>query len=67
MTVGEAVRKARKSKGFTLHKLAEKAGVSPMTISNAEKDRFYPSLLTMVSLADALEISLDELVGRTRR
>lgn len=64
MTVGEAMRKAREAKGFTQRKLAAKVGITNTTISNCETDRHYPNLFTVISIADVLGISLDDLVGR---
>jgi len=65
MTTGQAIKKARKRKGFTQAKVAAKLGVAQTTISFWETDRFYPSLMLAICLADVLGITLDELVGRT--
>lgn len=64
MTIGESIRKARKAKGWTLQKLAEKSGVCFATIWYWERDKSTPSIILLICIADALEISLDELVGR---
>ena len=64
MTIGEAIRTARESRGFTITKLSEKSGVHYETIWNWEKDKVIPSVFLLSCIADVLEISLDELVGR---
>jgi transcriptional regulator with XRE-family HTH domain len=55
----------RKNKGWSQQKLAEKAGLSYVTITKIEQGRAKePTIQTMVKLADALGVSLDEMVGR---
>lgn len=63
MTVGEHVRAARKAAGLRQIDLEELSGVSAVAISLIERDVNLPSLSTAELLADALEISIDELVG----
>lgn len=65
MTIGEAMRKARQNKGWTQKQLAEESGVNMLSISFYETGRAFPSLLNLISLADALGVTLDDLVGRT--
>lgn len=65
MTTGEHMEAARKRAKLTRPELREKSGVAVMTIYNAERDRISPTLFTMMCLADALKISLDEYIGRT--
>lgn len=63
MTVGESVKKAREAAGLTRTALADISGVASRTISSIERDERGPSVRTAEILADALEISIDELVG----
>ena len=63
-TIGEAMKIARVSRGYTAEKLSEATGVCKTTIYHAEQGRTYPSILTLLTLADELRISLDEYVGR---
>lgn len=65
LTIGEAIRKARKSKGYTISDLARKAGITFQTLIKWEKGDTYPNLFNLIPIADVLNISLDELVGRT--
>jgi transcriptional regulator with XRE-family HTH domain len=64
MTIGNSIRKARESKGYSRRELAEAAGISVSTFENWEFDRFYPALFGLICVADVLEMSLDELIGR---
>ena len=64
-TIGEAMRKARCEAGIRQTKLAECSGVNAALISDYERGMRYPNVLTLVSLADALGISIDEYIGRT--
>ena len=57
--------KLRKEKGWSQEKLAVESEISYNTIIKIEKDRIQnPSIETVIKFADALEVSLDELVGR---
>lgn len=64
MTIGESIRKARKERGYSREHLARKAKISHMTITRWELDMSYPNLLSLWDIANVLDISLDELVGR---
>ena len=65
MTIGQSMRACREKKQITQLELAEKIGTSNMTVSNWETDRFSPSLIMLMSVADVLKVSIDELIGRT--
>ena len=59
------VKELRKLKGWSQQKLAERAGLSFNAITKIEQGLAKsPTLNTLIKLSDALEISLDELVGR---
>lgn len=63
--LGKRVKEYRKQKGLTQQKLAEKTGLSFNTITKIEQGiGDSPTLKTLVKLADALGVSIDELVGR---
>ena len=60
------VKKLRAKKGWSQQKLAEAASLSYATITKLEQGRAKePAIHTLVKLADALDVTLDELVGRT--
>jgi DNA-binding XRE family transcriptional regulator len=57
------MRKARKKKRMTVDELAERSGYHAKQIWSWEKDTFLPRLTAVIDIADALGISIDELVG----
>lgn len=65
-TIGETIRESRKGLGMTQAQLAKKAGLCKRALENWERGTRMPSLPGLLSLADALDMSLDDLVGRTR-
>lgn len=60
----ESIRRARERAGLTQKELAAHLGVDAMQLSRWETGRLTPRLKTAADIADALDISLDELVGR---
>jgi transcriptional regulator with XRE-family HTH domain len=55
----------RKQKRWSQEKLAQEAGISYNTLIKLERNGIKnPKIETVIKLADALEVSLDELVGR---
>lgn len=65
MTVGQNINNARKKRGITIEELAEKADVSRDTICGWLYQDKRPDTVLLMAVADVLEMSLDELVGRT--
>lgn len=64
ITLGEAMKKARESKGMRQQDLYEASGVHRSAISDYECGKRIPNVLAAWSIADALGISIDRLVGR---
>ena len=64
MTIGESIRNCRNNKGLSQIELADSIRCKSCQISQWETGRMFPSILSCITLADALEVSLDELVGR---
>lgn len=64
MTIGQSIKSCRKKKCLTQKALAEMIGTSSMNVSFWETDRFSPSLIFLISMADVLKVSIDELIGR---
>jgi len=55
----------RKQKGWTQEKLARESDISYNTLIKLERKGIKnPKIETVIKLANALEVSLDELVGR---
>jgi transcriptional regulator with XRE-family HTH domain len=55
----------RKQKGWSQERLAKESGISYNTLIKLERNGIKnPKIETVIKLADALKVSLDELVGR---
>ena len=61
ISIGNRIKEYRKAKGWTQEKLGEKSGVEPSNISHIERAATKLSLPTMVNIANALGVTLDEL------
>lgn len=59
------IEAARKAKGYTRPDLAQIIGVAQGTIFAWERGTRTPELAKAVRMADALEVSLDYLLGRS--
>ena len=62
---GQNLKKIRKTKGFTQKQLAELAKSGERTIQQYEANDRRPSFDALIALADALDVTLDYLVGRS--
>lgn len=60
--VGRNVRRIRKAKGLTQEVLAELSGVSQQYVSELERGRRNPSVITLYVLAQAMGVSHVDLV-----
>ena len=67
MTFNEMLIKRRKEVGQTQDDLADKLGVSRQSVSKWENGECMPDSEKLIKLSDVLDISLDELTGRTER
>lgn len=56
------LKEVRKSKNVTQVELSEKTGLTQQVISTYERGEFTPQLSNAKIIADALGVSLDELV-----
>ncbi len=61
ISIGKRIKTIRVAKGWTQASLAEKSGVEPSNISHIERAATKLSLPTLVNIANALEVTLDEL------
>ena len=61
--LGSRIRKHRKQLGWTQEVLAERVNVSTSFIGHVERGTRKASLETLVSLANALNVSLDYLLA----
>jgi len=65
MTLGQAIREIRQEVGVTQKNLAEAAGIDQSYLSMIESDqRRNPGTKVIARLAQALQISIDDLVSR---
>lgn len=63
--LAKRVKEFRNQKSWSQQKLAEKTGLSFNTITKIEQGiGNSPTLKTLLKLADAFGVALDELVGR---
>lgn len=62
--IGLQIRTLRKTRNLYQNTLAEISGVRRERISNIEHGKYCPKITTAIKLADALGVTLDELVGR---
>jgi len=60
----QRLRETRSARGLTQARLAELLEVSPRVYNRWERGAAVPRLDTLVKVAEILEVSLDELVGR---
>jgi transcriptional regulator with XRE-family HTH domain len=59
--LGARLREGRERKGFTVRGLARYVGVSPSLVSQIERGRVMPSVGTLYSIANQLELVVDDL------
>lgn len=64
-TMGQRIRSARKMRGMNVDALAEKIGIAAESLGHIECGAKKTSLQTLLNIADALDVSLDYLAGRT--
>ncbi len=62
VSIGKRIKELRIAKGWNQSTLAERSGIEPSNISHIERAATKLSLPTLVSIANALEVSLDEIV-----
>jgi transcriptional regulator with XRE-family HTH domain len=63
LTFGQRIVNCRSKKKILQRELAEKMGMLPTTLSRYEHDIREPDVATIVKIANALEITADELLG----
>lgn len=65
--VGRNVRRIRQEKGLTQERFAERSGFSQQYISDLERGRRNPTVVTVYELAQALGVSHLELLRPDRK
>jgi XRE family transcriptional regulator, regulator of sulfur utilization len=61
---GDAVRGFRLDKGITQQKLADDVGVDLSYLGEIERGRQNPSLAIIVSIANALDVTVQQIVKK---
>jgi transcriptional regulator with XRE-family HTH domain len=64
--VARIVREERIKQGLSLNLLAASAGLSRQMVSFIEKGERFPSLETLLRIAEALDVPLDVIIRRAR-
>ena len=67
MEFGKRLREARIQQNKTQQEMADLIGVALQSYQRYEQGDREPSLSMLITLADVLEVSTDELLGRTAR
>jgi transcriptional regulator with XRE-family HTH domain len=65
-TFGDRLARLRKARGFTQTELGERIGLSQRMVTYYERRSGRPPAHVLPHLADALKVSVDELVGYER-
>ena len=65
--VGRRIAEARRKVGITQYALADRVGVTAQAVSKWEQGRSCPDIAILDEIADALGISLFELLGMEKR
>lgn len=66
-TFGKRFSDLRKLKKLTQEEIAERVNISPQAVSKWENDISLPDISILPTLADILDVSLDELLGRIKK
>lgn len=59
--LGKRIKELRKAKGYTQEKLAEMIDIETCSLSAIEIGRHYPSMPTVVKIAEKLDVELKSL------
>ena len=66
MSIGKNIAKYRKAKGLTQEELGAKLGVTNQAVSKWESEVSMPDVILLPKIANALNITLDDLYGITK-
>ena len=67
MSFADVLKDERRKNSLTQEELADMLGVSRQAVSKWEQGEGYPEVEKLLVLADRLDISLDELMGRPNK
>lgn len=63
VSVGARIADLRRERNLTQESLAERAGLSAVTVAKLEQETRNPSIATLQAIAKALEVSAGDLIG----
>jgi len=63
--IAQHVKQLRTKHGLTQAQLAEACGLTDETVSRTERGAHEPSLSTVAAIAEAFDLTIDALVGRS--
>lgn len=61
--LGKRLMRLRKERGLTQVELAKKIGITQVLVSDYERERLRPHYEMIIRLAQALEVTTDQLLG----
>ncbi|MFT3752158.1 MAG: XRE family transcriptional regulator [Paludibacter sp.] len=61
--IGERIKRKREQLSMQLNDLAKKVGISSSALSQIERAKTLPSILTLKMIADSLQTTVGELIG----
>lgn len=64
INIGDQIRDLRKARGLNQDQLAEMASLNRVTVAKYESGKVEPGAHALSRIADALEVSVDQLLGR---
>lgn len=62
-TIGQNIRYYRKLRGYSQEKLAEMADINDKLVGFYETGKRIPPVINLVAIAEALEVTMDQLCG----
>lgn len=67
MKIGNKLRSIRKSKEITLMELAKETKLSVSLLSNIERDVTSPTLVNLIAINEALNITITDLLAEKNK
>ncbi len=61
--IGERIKQKRELLGLQLNDLAKRVGISPSALSQIEKAKSYPTIITLKQIAENLRTTVGDLIG----
>ena len=63
MSIGTEIKRVRESLNMTQQDLADKVGTSQSSVAQMERDRIVPLISTLSRYAEALNVSIGDLLA----